>query len=71
MILSQCYYLASPFQALLGTSTNFPIQFVIKYVSYWAHTVVYFDQLMGAPHAVCRLKSFFDAKTTFSIFFHV
>ena len=31
--------------------------------------VVYFDQLTGAPHTVSWLKSFFDAKTSFSVFF--
>ena len=31
---------------------------------------MYFDQRTGAPHAVCWSKSFFDAKTTFSVNFY-
>ena len=32
--------------------------------------VVYFDQQTGAPHAVRWSKSFYDAKTTFSVNFY-
>ena len=35
----------------------------------WVLETTYFNQPTGAPHTVCWSTNFFDAKTSFSVFF--